>query len=79
MYYVYLLRDKISKKLYKGFTTDLRKRLVVHNDHKVRTTKNWDVELVYYEAFLSEKQARIEEKFLKSGKGRDRLHYLLGL
>jgi len=33
--------------------------------------------LVYYEVFKSEKDARTEEKFLKSGQGRERIKYLL--
>jgi len=33
--------------------------------------------LIYYEAFLSKKDARREELFLKTGKGRERLTYLL--
>jgi hypothetical protein len=33
--------------------------------------------LVYYEAFLSKTDARREELFLKSGKGRERIKYLL--
>jgi len=77
MYYVYILRDKKTNKFYKGFTEDLKTRVIKHKNHKVKTTKNWDLELVYYEAFISKKHARIEEIFLKSGKGRERLNYLL--
>lgn len=32
--------------------------------------------LVYYEAFLSKSDALREEKFLKSGKGKERVKYL---
>jgi len=48
-----------------------------HNSGNSEFTKNnrpW--ELVYYEAFVNEKDARREEKFLKSGKGRERIKYL---
>ena len=77
MYYVYILRDKNTSKLYKGYTDDLKERYKDHKNKKVRTTKSWDIELIYYEAFLNERQARVEEKFLKSGKGRERLNYIL--
>ncbi|KUK84255.1 MAG: excinuclease ABC C subunit domain protein [Microgenomates bacterium 39_6] len=70
MYYVYILFLKKSKELYKGLTSDLKKRLNEHNKGKVDSTKNgksW--KLTYCEAFLSKKDARREELFLKSGKG----------
>lgn len=76
MFYIYILKDRITSKLYKGFTDDLRQRLKDHKSRKVKTTKYWDIELIYYEGFKDEKSARIEEKFLKSGKGRERLKYL---
>lgn len=49
-----------------------------HNTGKTRYTRSgkpW--KLVYYEAFLSKKDALREELFLKSGKGRERIKYLL--
>jgi putative endonuclease len=77
MYYVYILKSKKNGKLYKGFSNDLKRRIKEHNCGKSVFTKNngpWD--LIYYEAFKSEKDARIEEKFLKSGKGKERIKYL---
>ena len=79
MYYVYILQDQ-KKKLYKGSTMDLKKRVISHNSGKIRSTKNerpW--KLIYYEAFISKRLARKEELFLKSGKGRERIRYLLEL
>lgn len=78
MYYVYVLKSDKSGKLYKGSTENLKERFTNHNSGKVASTKNgrsW--KLVYYEAFISKKDARREELFLKTGKGRDRLKYLL--
>ncbi|MEI8096624.1 MAG: GIY-YIG nuclease family protein [Candidatus Moraniibacteriota bacterium] len=78
MYYVYILQSKKNKRLYKGVTNDLKRRLKEHNSGNVPFTKNlmpW--ELVFYEAFLSKEDASREEKFLKSGKGRDRIKWLL--
>ncbi len=76
-YYVYVLQNKKGQ-LYKGSTADLRKRALNHNEGKVRSTKKgrpW--KLIYYEAFSSKTAAKKEELFLKSGKGRERLKFLL--
>ncbi len=77
MFYVYILKSSVTKKLYKGSTQDLRKRFEEHNSGKVKSTKNgkpWS--LIYYEAFISKTDARREELFLKTGKGRERIKYL---
>ena len=57
-------------------TGDLRNRILEHNRGESSFTnrgKPW--KLVYYEAFSSKIDASEEEKFLKSGKGRERLNY----
>lgn len=78
MYYVYILKSVRNNKLYKGFTNDLKRRIKEHNLGKsIFTRNNGPWKLIYYEAFISEKDAKIEEKFLKSGKGRERIKYLL--
>ena len=80
MYYVYVIRS--PKQLYIGSTKDLRNRVTEHNANKVFSTKNrspWV--LVYYEASVVEKEARIREKYLKTAWGRrylkNRLKYSL--
>jgi len=78
MHYVYVLKSLRNGKLYKGFTKDLRRRIREHNLGNSTYTSNagpW--KLVYYEAFTSEKDAKEEELFLKSGKGKERLKYIL--
>ena len=78
MYYVYILKSLKNKKLYKGSTENLKERILEHNHGKVRSTKSalpW--ELIYYEAFGNKIDALREEKFLKSGKGKERIKYLL--
>lgn len=78
MYYVYLLHSKSQDKIYKGSTDNLKDRVTAHNKGKVKSTKSgvpWC--LVYYEAFISKTDARREELFLKTGKGRERIKYLL--
>jgi|ERR1700690_688722 len=78
MYYVYILRSDKNGKLYKGFTSDLKRRLREHNsEHTGFTGNSGPWRLVYYEAFVREEDARREELFLKSGKGKERIKYLL--
>ena len=78
MYYVYILKSKKNNKLYKGFTNDLKRRIKERRLGKSTFTKNngpW--QLVYYETFISKSDAQREELFLKSGKGRERIKYLI--
>jgi putative endonuclease len=79
MYYVYILRNTETGKLYKGSTSDLQERLAEHNRGGVASTRSgrpWKA--VYYEAFAVKSDALREEKFLKSGKSRERIKYLFG-
>ncbi len=74
MYYVYLIRNKYTKETYIGYTSDLKRRFQEH--------KNKKPELLYYEAYQSEKDARIREFKLKQrGYGvrrlKERLEYSL--
>jgi putative endonuclease len=83
IYYVYVLENQNDKSFYIGFTNNLKRRLFEHQNQKGgRTTKlkdNW--KLIYFEGYLTEKDAVGREKFLKSGSGRKYLkkqltHYL---
>lgn len=66
MFYLYILKSKKDGQLYTGSTNDLRRRFKEHNDGKVFSTKaRRPFELVYYEAYKSEKDARIRESNLK--------------
>jgi len=53
-----MLKDIITNKLYYGYTNNLERRVVEHNKEQ-----NW--ELVYYEAYKSELDARNRERKLK--------------
>ena len=60
--------------LYKGYTSNLENRLRAHKYKKVKTTsRSGPWKLVYYEVFDNKIDALREEKFLKSGKGRESL------
>jgi putative endonuclease len=56
----------LNGNLYIGSTNDLRKRVIEHNKGKVLSTDlRKPLELVYYEAYRSDKDARHREKNLK--------------
>lgn len=57
MHYTYVLKRK-NNDWYIGYTNDTRKRLKEHQ-------KEWSCELIYYEAYQSEKAARTRERKLK--------------
>ncbi|MDO8505951.1 MAG: GIY-YIG nuclease family protein [bacterium] len=66
MNYTYILKSKKDSQFYLGSTTDLKKRVKEHNDGKVFSTKaRKPFELVYYEAYKSESDARKREASLK--------------
>ncbi len=71
MFYAYVLRSKKDNKLYVGLSRDLRKRLARHNKGLVPSTKHRrPLELVYYEASLSEEKSVKREQYFKTGFGR---------
>lgn len=72
MYYVYILQSLKDGNLYTGFTKDLKKRVDYHSHGMSIATKGrLPIKLIYYEAYLNEKDARVREIFLKSGRGRE--------
>lgn len=74
MFYVYILFSHKDKQLYTGFSTDLKSRYKAHVSGFVHATKDRrPLELVYYEAYSDESDARRREKYLKGGNGRGQL------
>lgn len=74
MFYVYVLRSKKDNQLYTGYTSDLKKRIKEHFSGKSFVTKfRLPLELLYYEAYKSDSDARLREKYLKTGWGRNYL------
>jgi len=71
MFYVYIIKSKKDGKCYIGSTNDLKQRMVEHNNGKVFSIKSRrPFVLVYYESYLSEKDARLrEQKLKKYGQG----------
>lgn len=69
-YYTYVLQSIKYGDLYVGYTADLKERLKRHNNGLNTSTKShypWQV--IHYEAYLSEKDAKRREGYLKSSQG----------
>lgn len=77
-YYVYVLYSHKDRKFYIGFTENLKKRFVEHQQGKVpSTTPRLPVELIFYEAYRNKYDALRREKYLKSSKGKTTLQSML--
>ena len=82
MYFVYILYSEKDGKLYKGFTSDLKRRLREHSLGKNKSTAyRRPLRLVYYESYLIKQDAEAREKYLKTSMGKrvikKQLKYLL--
>lgn len=76
MFYVYLLQSRKDMKFYVGSTNDLKKRFKEHTEGKVFSTRpRRPFDLIYYEAYKAESDARVREKSLKY-RGRARAQLL---
>ncbi|MBU2263038.1 GIY-YIG nuclease family protein [Patescibacteria group bacterium] len=70
-FYVYVLQSLKDKKQYIGYTNNLRRRLEEHNSGKNISTKHRaPLRLVYYEACLSQEDAKRREEYFKVTGGR---------
>ena len=66
MFYIYILKSLKDCNSYIGSTNNLERRFKEHNDGKVFSTKSRiPFELIYYEAYKSETDARRRESSLK--------------
>jgi len=67
-YYVYILLSEVDNNFYTGYTNDLEKRISLHNDGKVKSTKyRRPLELVYFEGCFNQQDATHREKYLPYG------------
>lgn len=67
MYYLYILKC-VDKTLYTGITTDLKRRIIEHNDSKFGakyTYQRRPVKLVYSKRFKNRSNATKEEARIK--------------
>ena len=77
-HYVYILLSLKDDYFYDGYTNNLLKRLEKHNKGLVVVTKNrTPFILIFFEAYLNQKDALAREKYFKSGWGRSHLKKVL--
>jgi putative endonuclease len=71
MYYVYVLQSlRKADWLYKGSTSDLKRRYLEHNSGKNFSTAPYaPLKLIYYEAYLLKSDAEARERYLKTSMG----------
>lgn len=76
--YVYVLKSINFDFIYVGFTTDLKKRFPEHNNGEELSTKHYaPFELIHYEAYRNEKDAKRREDYFKTTKGKVTLRQML--
>lgn len=77
MYFVYILQCA-DDKLYTGYTSDLDKRLKLHNSGQVFSTKSrLPADLIFYEAFVHMQDAKRREQYLKTTAGKRAIKLML--
>lgn len=71
MYYVYILKSRVENFYYKGFCSNLNKRLSEHNSGMTRSNKKYiPFDIVYFEKCNNIEEALKKEKYWKSAAGR---------
>jgi putative endonuclease len=77
MYIVYAINSQVKNYIYVGMTSNLSRRLVQHNNGHERTTKPYrPFQLIFTQSFPDRNAARVREKYLKSGVGKEFLRSL---
>lgn len=69
MFYVYVLENEKGDR-YIGYSQDLRKRILEHNQGTNFSTKNHEWHCIYYEACTEREDARRREHYFKTTPGR---------
>ncbi len=77
-YCVYVLQSEKDLLLYHGFTRDLSKRIEDHNKGgTISTSRRRLLRLIFYEYYLSIKDAQRREKYFKTSQGKRMLKLML--
>jgi putative endonuclease len=77
--YVYVLQSiKTPSFIYVGFTHNLKNRFREHNNKEEVSTKHYaPLELIHYEAYKNERDAKRREEYFKTTKGKVTLKQML--
>ncbi len=74
MFYVYAISSLNRNYIYVGLTDNIDRRFVEHNSGKNKTTKPYlPFRIIYKEQCETRIEARIKEKYFKSGIGKEKL------
>jgi putative endonuclease len=77
MYYVYAISSLERNYIYVGLTNNIERRLSEHNTGKNKTTKPYSPFIIIYSEECSNRiEARIKEKYFKSGIGKEKLRII---
>jgi len=72
MFVVYAIKSLKREYIYVGLSNNLERRLAEHNGGKNKTTKPYrPFRLIYSEELNTRIQARVREKYFKSGSGKE--------
>jgi len=78
MYYVYALQSLKDKKLYIGYSSDLRRRLSQHKfGGSISTKRRLTFRCIFYEAFVAKEDAKRRERYFKTNNGKKALRLIL--
>ena len=70
-FFVYMIASKRKNKLttYVGYTNDLKKRLMLHNNGKgAKFTRGRKWKLIYFEKFTTKREAILREYYIKKNR-----------
>ena len=71
-YTVYAIQSEKDGRIYVGFTKDLERRVLWHNQGKTKSTKGYRPwKILYFEKVDDRHAARKRELYLKSGCGKE--------
>ena len=80
MYFIYAIKSQKDGRIYVGLSSNILKRISEHNAGYVFSTKGFRPwKLIYKEEVKDRKEARIREKYFKSGFGKELLKSILPL
>ncbi len=78
MFYTYVIQSCVTGGLYVGFSADLKRRMREHLNGKCFTTSRMgEIELIHYEAYKDQSDARRRELYLKTTQGKRMLKIML--
>ncbi len=68
--YVYILKSKLGNRHYIGSTSDIEKRIKMHNAGRVRSSKRYrPYDIIYFEIFATRSEAVNREYYFKTIEG----------